>query len=72
MKVKSIKKRPNLKKFLRNEDFFKLEAPVLESEDTDLFSGVLKSYGEPVVQAITLVNVCLPNLAAKVTETITD
>ena len=58
-----------------NEDFFKLEAPVLESEDTELFSGVLKSYGEPVVQAIketalehiedsvTLVNVCLPNLA---------
>ena len=58
-----------------NEDFFKLKAPVLESEDTELFSKVLKSYGEPVVQAIketalehiedsvTLLNVCLPNLA---------
>ena len=56
------------------EDFFTFEAPVLESETQEMFSGVLAGYGRSVVSAvkevaaehmedcIALVNICFPGM----------
>ena len=57
-----------------NEMFFALDCPVFESVSTELFHGVLASYGENVVYSIkeaameniddcvTLLNLCLPEM----------
>ena len=56
------------------EGFFTFEAPVLESETQELFTGVLAGYGKSVVTAVkevaaehmedclALVNICLPGM----------
>ena len=37
---------------VQSAEFFSLESPVLESETTELFSGVLQGYGKGVVAAV--------------------